>query len=165
MTQTILASAVLSPDRTYRYLLMRAWRPSKRTVMFVGLNPSTADERIDDPTVRRMIRFAREWGYGTMYLGNLFGLRAPSPQRLAGVHDPLGPQNDEWLMWMAAHSHIIVACWGAHPMADERARVVEPLLAARGEVFCLGTTKDGCPKHPLYLPLVTKPERMVVGYA
>jgi hypothetical protein len=116
--------------------------------MFVGLNPSTADEIQDDPTARKCMRFAESWGYGGIILANLFAYRATHPKKLKVVSDPVGPDNDHWLIKLAKKAEIIVAAWGAYGGFMGRDSVVLDLL---GEVYCLGLTKERRPRHPLYL--------------
>jgi hypothetical protein len=141
--------AVISRCERYRYALSRAWTDGQRYVMFVGLNPSTADGMVEDPTLRRCIRFARDWGYDGLWLGNLYALRSPYPQELRrpGV-EPVGPKTDHWLAHMRERAQLVVAAWGADPAAAARVPAALELL---GDVHCLGVTKDGAPRHPLYL--------------
>lgn len=145
-------SAVFSPCRTYRYALERRWGPG-RFALFVGLNPSTADETEDDPTIRRCIGFAKSWGCGGLLMGNLFALRSTDPKGLRTVDDPVGPDNDVWLTTLSARAGIVVAAWGADPMATPRCDYA--LDALGDDVWCLGVTKAGAPKHPLYLAKAT----------
>jgi hypothetical protein len=142
-------SAVLSPCRTWRYALERRWGTGP-FVLFVGLNPSTADESVDDPTIRRCIGFAKAWGFGGLLMGNLFAFRATSPRDLCRALDPVGPDTDVWLGTLSVRASVVVAAWGAHPFALSRSEDVLALLG--DDVCCLGTTKSGAPRHPLYLP-------------
>lgn len=146
-------SAVLSPCRTWRYALERRWG-SGPFVMFVGLNPSTADEHVDDPTIRRCIRFAKDWGFGGLLMANLFGYRATKPADLVKAADPIGPDTDVWLTTLSCRSALVVAAWGAHAFTERRAGDVLELL---GDVYALGLTKDGAPRHPLYMRADSKP--------
>ena len=98
----MLRSAAFSPCRRYRYCLSRVWNPKLPSVMFVGLNPSTADEQEDDPTVRRCIGFARNWNFGGLILVNLFAYRSTDPADLLRVDDPVGPGNDKHILASAA---------------------------------------------------------------
>ncbi|HEY1690016.1 MAG TPA: DUF1643 domain-containing protein [Solirubrobacteraceae bacterium] len=148
--------AVLSDDGVYRYAL---WRETgiiggEGTVLFVMLNPSTADAEQDDPTIRRCIGFARRWGYERLAVGNLYALRSTDPKALALAEDAIGPENDRWLCHLAEHAWEVVLAWGAHPFATDRARDVRQLVEGRsgGSANCLGQTKNLSPKHPLYLP-------------
>ncbi len=154
-------SAVLSDDRTYRYRLRRTWDDEKPTVAFLMLNPSTADETEDDPTIRRCIGYAKRWGYGTLLVGNLFALRASNPAQLAEHPDPVGPENDEYLRSICSDDPLVVAAWGQNGTLDARGREVAALLDV--ELFALETTKDGHPVHPLYQPLDADLERFEYG--
>jgi len=146
--------AVFSDDRRYRYRLWRvvegAWSERRKALM-IGLNPSVADENVLDPTLRRFLGFCRVWGVHRMEVVNLFALVSTDPRGLYAVKDPTGPANDLAIDVAAVDADIIVACWGAHPMAVQRASAVMQLLAGK-EVKCFGLTADGAPKHPLYLP-------------
>ena len=153
MTRT----AKLSDCGTYRYSLGRRWNepmPERLPVidLWIMLNPSKADDEIDDNTIRRCIAFSRDWGADGLRVVNLFALRATDPDELTRHPDPIGPQNDATLRLTAQASHElggrVICAWGAHPMAAYRARMVRPLL---GDAVCLGTTKAGAPRHPLYV--------------
>ena len=122
------SDAVLSADRAYRYALWRAWDERLESVMFIALNPSTADERTDDPTLRRCMGFARNWGYGSVTMANLFAWRATEPRDLLTAPDPIGPDNDAWLERLAAQSGLVVAAWGNHGAHLGRAARVRDLL-------------------------------------
>lgn len=152
---TIERSAVFSPCRTWRYTLDRHWNgiSPKRTVLFVLLNPSTADEKHDDPTNRRGIKFADRWGYNGCVFVNLFAARTPQPQEMKATTEPVGPANDEWILQRASEAAIIVCAWGVHGSFKSRSRDVRGLLTAHGyTLHCLGQTKSGEPRHILYLP-------------
>ena len=140
--------ATLSKDRKYRYKLWRRWDGGPM-VMWIGLNPSTADENMDDPTIRRMIAFSKSWGFGGLTTCNLFGLISPYPEDLKRAADPLG-DNDRHLLLAAQKAGRIVCCWGAFDVGD-RAKDVCGWLLEGYELHCLGTNQDGSPKHPLYL--------------
>lgn len=152
----MLRDAEFSPCRTWRYTLSRIWEPAGEACMFVGLNPSTADESLDDPTVRRCIRFARDWGYGGLRMLNLYGFRATYPRDLHAAREPIGPDTDEWLAELARHSGLVVAAWGADPgpYLGRPARVRELL----GDVSVLGFTQQGQPRHPLYMRADCQPQ-------
>jgi len=149
------SEASFSPCRQYRYTLTRVWR-SEPCVMFIGLNPSTADETVNDPTVRRCMGFAASWGFGGMVMTNLFAFRSTNPEELKNTDDPVGPENNLRLREEAMKAPLIVACWGGHGQYLDRAREIAVLLAPN-VVHCLGLTRRGEPKHPLYLPSNTKP--------
>lgn len=144
--------AVISECSKYRYLLRRTWDHEKPRVLFVMLNPSTADAEIDDATIRSCIRLSKGLGYGSFEVVNLFGLRAIYPAELQKTDDPVGPKNDIIIETAIGRCDHAICAWGAHPMAGGRDYAVHGLLRARRPaVFCFGTTKSGAPKHPLYI--------------
>lgn len=154
-----LIRATFSHDRQYRYTLHRTWEADKGFVNFIGLNPSTADENVDDPTIRRCIRFARDWGYGGLVMTNLYAARTTIPSALGLEVDPVGPGNDAAIFHMAQASRLIVCAWGAWPGPD-RAR---PVLTVRKflaglDLHVLGLTAHGSPRHPLYMPASSTPQ-------
>lgn len=142
------ASAVISKCGKYRYILWRRWEPKGTICSFICLNPSIADATIDDPTLRRCMGFAKLWGFGAVYIGNLFSLRSTSPTMLKTADDPVGPENDNYLRQMMTNATIVVAAWGANQMAIDRAYTV---LKLSPKLWCLGITKSGQPRHPLYV--------------
>jgi len=151
------------PERVYRYDLWRIWEKTKPYVLFVGLNPSTADEEIDDNTVTRCRRYAAGWGYGGMHMANFYAFRSTKPEGLLQVEDPVGPENDLWLEKLAKDAGIIIAAWGAWKGIDrERAKKVLEILGE--EVYCLRVTKGGYPEHPLYLRKDLEPRRFDERY-
>ena len=143
--------ATFDAERDYRYTLWRTWQQSgKGYVNFIMLNPSTADEQVLDPTVRRCVGFAQDWGYDGIYVTNLFAFRATDPAQIYAIMDPVGPANDKYIIETASHAAIVVCAWGTHGKLNGRGLEV----AAKVEQFhpqCLGLTKKGFPKHPLYL--------------
>jgi hypothetical protein len=147
-------SAHISNCGLYRYMLSRTWSQTNATrVLWVMLNPSTADASIDDPTIKRCIGYAKAWGYGGLFVGNLYAYRATDPAHLWDAHfnglDIRGIENDQWLCKMAPVSNLIVAAWGGN--ADpQRARSVTKLLSGFQDVHCIGRTKAAQPLHPLY---------------
>lgn len=153
------SSATFSLCRTWRYLLTREWDPALPKLNIIGLNPSTADERQDDPTIRRCIGFARTWGYGGLAMTNLFGLRSTDPRVLYAVEDPVGPDNDFYLVDTARRAGLVVAAWGNHGSLHGRSGQVVRLLAEAGiALHCFGRTMTNEPRHPLYLPGSAKTE-------
>ncbi|MFC0431087.1 DUF1643 domain-containing protein [Kutzneria buriramensis] len=146
-------TAVLSPCGTYRYELRRVWGDPTRLACWIMLNPSRADATADDPTIRRCVGYAKAWQLGGIVVRNLFALRATDPAALADHSDPIGPDNDHWLT-TPAPAAVTVAAWGVHGTRHGRDQHVRALLAARGiTLHHLGAlTRDGCPRHPLYLP-------------
>ncbi len=150
--------ATISECGKYRYLLSRIWDPVLERVLFIMLNPSTADAEIDDPTIRSCMRLSRDWGYGGLTVVNLFAWRATKPAELCKAADPVGPENDRILLDAVQKSSIAICAWGAHSMAVKRAEDVCRIIQQGGlETFCLGTTQSGAPKHPLYIPTGTAP--------
>lgn len=144
--------AHFSPCRTYRYGLERHWDRSGPTLLFVMLNPSKACAWVNDNTITRCIRYAREWGYGGFSVVNLFALIATDPRELRTAPDPIGPLNDSWIVSYAGASDRIVCAWGAHGCLDGRADAVLRLLDGfRDRLYCLKETKAGYPCHPLRL--------------
>jgi hypothetical protein len=150
-------TALLSACGTYRYELTRG--PLNRPAVFVMLNPSTADAAIDDPTIRRCRGFARAWGCGGLVVVNAFALRATNPAALRTHPDPVGPYNDTVLATLGIREHgPVVVAWGVHATLHDRDKRVLALLRGAGvEPMCLGVTKDGHPRHPLYVRGATTP--------
>ncbi len=147
---------IFSPCRNYRYVLWREWDTvSPAYAMFVGLNPSTADERSDDPTIRRCVGYAKQWGYGALCMTNLFAYRATDPKVMKAHPSPVGRDNDQWLKKAAKDAAIVVAAWGVEGEHLHRDHAVIRLLG--NELTCLGLTKRGQPAHPLYLTKNRKP--------
>jgi hypothetical protein len=154
--------AVFSSCERYRYNLTRKWvhqsKTSRRFILWVLLNPSTADENKLDPTLTRCAEFSRSWGYDGMIVRNVFAYRTPSPKvmlqaRNSGI-DIIGPANDLWLNDHAGVALTIVG-WGALPLARDRAEQVVKLLGPG--LLCMGLNNGGSPKHPLYLSKQTRP--------
>ncbi len=152
LPKDVARDATFSEDRVYRYQLVRSTGyPNHALVNFVGLNPSTADESSDDPTVRRLIGFARRQAFGSLILTNLFAFRVTDPHALKSAVDPIGPENFTYLTAAARSSQCIVPCWGAHGALRSRGREVLDLLRRLGDIRIFGLTKGGEPVHPLYL--------------
>lgn len=147
--RVIRGDAAFDPTGRYRYRLRRSWSAGPR-VVFVMLNPNTADAVRDDPTIRRCIGFARRWGFASVDVVNLFAYRTVDPRELARVADPVGPDNDLHITRAVRRADLVVCAWGATRLARERGARVAALVAQR-EVRCLGRTKAGAPRHPLYL--------------
>ncbi|NVH52946.1 DUF1643 domain-containing protein [Photobacterium damselae subsp. damselae] len=147
-------TAKLSDCRTYRYELWRIWDESKPYAMFIGLNPSTADETEDDPTIRRCINFAKSWGYGGLCMVNLFAYRATQPEDMKRASNPIGDQNDETLILLAQNAGVIVGAWGNDGVFLNRSEDVRALIP---ELNVLKVNKSGEPAHPLYLKSTLTP--------
>lgn len=158
-TPDVTATATISECGVYRYTLSRVLRvPMEKggTVLFIMLNPSIADGSVDDPTIRRCVGFAREWGFDELLVGNLFAYRSTIPLELQVARragkDIVGPDNRRHVREMAAHAALVVCAWGAiHPLLHPEARAMVTMLAGR-RPHILGLTKDGWPRHPLYSP-------------
>lgn len=146
--------ANLSECGQYRYALGRYWAPGQWVVL-VGLNPSTADAEQDDPTIRRCVTFAKDWGYAGLVMLNLFAFRATKPAGMMRAADPVGPENDRWLTMMRGDAGVTtVAAWGTGGAFRGRDAEVRRLLP---DLHYLRLTKDGHPAHPLYLPATLRP--------
>ena len=157
--------AVFSPCRTYRYRLWREVEPSedqpRGTCTFLMLNPSTADENVFDPTVRRCWGYASDWGYRRLEILNLFALRSTDPKLLYEHGMPVGPDNDAHIVLVADASSLLVCAWGNHGGHRGRSDQVRHLLLGSGvEANYLKMTKLGEPGHPLYLRKDLKPQTM-----
>jgi hypothetical protein len=149
------SGAVISECGKYRYSLTREWDTTGTRVLFIMLNPSTADASLDDPTIRRCIGFSRSYGFGSLEVVNLFAYRATDPKDMAtakanGV-DIIGPENDRHITEAAGRASVIIAAWGADKLAPTRSVLIRRLVAPKG-LSALGKSKGGAPKHPLYLP-------------
>lgn len=156
--------ASLSPCGRYRYKLWRRWDWARPAVLFVMLNPSTADAERDDPTIRKCIGFARRWGMGGIRVVNLYAWRATKPTALKHVRQPVGEDlggynaNDLAISAAASDAGRMVVAWGSWPGPfSMRTAVVQRLLAGRGDVEALKLTKDGQPWHPLMCPYAAEP--------
>lgn len=147
-------SANISPCGRYRYALWRQWDPSGKVVAFVGLNPSTADAELDDPTIRRCVGFAKAWGYGSLLMLNLFAFRATDPADIRREPFPVGPSNDKHLRYGSRLADLTVAAWGVNGRYKNRDARVRAMLPS---LHYLRLTKDGHPSHPLYLPAYLRP--------
>ena len=159
MMQAPEPRAVFSQDRRYRYVLRRVTGFGSLTCLFICLNPSTADEHIDDPTVRRCIGFAKRWGFGNLVVCNLFAYRATSPADMKAQADPVGPENDAMILVQAQSANRVICAWGNDGLYHARwLHVVGPLFDKSVELHHLGQTLAGQPKHPLYLKADTEPQ-------
>lgn len=149
----IRRSATISDCGSYRYVLLRTWDERVERLKFIMLNPSTADGTVDDPTIRRCMGFARSMGYGGITVANLYAGRATKPKDLWRMDDPVGPDNDEYLARVfrvaADMGSPVIAAWGANAKPQRVAEVLA--LPHADRLHALGVTKDGAPRHPLYL--------------
>lgn len=142
--------AVISDCGVYRYHLSRVWDPDRPNMLFVMLNPSTADAEADDPTINRCISFAKREQCGGVEVVNLFAFRSPYPKDLRTTLDPNGPENGKVLRRkILTHDGPVVAAWGNERFAQETGKHVTEIFG--DYMLCLGHNKNGSPKHPLYL--------------
>jgi hypothetical protein len=157
------SEAVYSDCEHYRYMLTRTWDAGGRRALFIMLNPSTATEVQNDPTVERCERRARTLGYGAFRVTNIFAYRATDPRDMRAAADPVGPENDQAILasvndWVRDNDGIICA-WGAHGDHLDRGNTVADILFSTGRpLLHLGLTKAGPPKHPLYIGYSQQPE-------
>jgi hypothetical protein len=152
--------AVISDCENYRYLLRRTWDYTKPRALYVMLNPSTADAYKDDATIRSCVRLAIGLGYGSMEVVNVFGYRATKPDELLKQADPIGPMNQYAVEAAVGRCDVVICAWGAFPLARQHATpIINAIRSMRPAAYCFGKTKDGSPKHPLYIksgtPLTT----------
>jgi hypothetical protein len=150
----MMGTAVLSENGLYRYRLERSWGESSTApVTWVMLNPSVADAHVDDPTLTHCVTFTRQAGWGRLVVVNLFGLRSTDPGALSSAEDPVGPENLDHVRAALQEAGLIVAAWGAHPMALRspiRLKLLD--LAPVGvDVVCLGLAGGRHPRHPVRL--------------
>ena len=156
------STAVYSPCEKYRYSLTRVWDPAGGKVLFVMLNPSTATEVQNDPTVERCERRARVLGFGAFQVTNIFAWRDTDPRAMKAATDPVGPENDAAILAGVQWADQVIAAWGTHGAHLGRGADVEAILRQSGaSIFHLGLSKAGHPKHPLYLPYAQSPERWI----
>jgi hypothetical protein len=138
-------NAILSHDKKYRYQLSRLWDEEKPKVLFIMLNPSTADADIDDPTIRRVVNFSKSWGYGGVFVGNLYAFRSTDPKALRHTDDPLGPDNIQHIQSLIGLTERVIYAWGNEKKEPEWLRDLVDTP------YCIDISTKGIPKHPLYL--------------
>ncbi|NBD30165.1 MAG: DUF1643 domain-containing protein [Alphaproteobacteria bacterium] len=153
------STAIYSDCERYRYALTRIWDPAGDKALFIMLNPSTATEVQNDPTVERCERRARALGFGAFRVTNIFAWRDTDPRKMRAAPDPVGPENDTAIREGAQWADRVICAWGSHGAHLERGPAVEALLRDTGApLFHLGLTKHGHPKHPLYISYTQVPE-------
>ena len=153
------STAIYSDCERYRYALTRVWDAAGRRALFVMLNPSTATEVQNDPTVERCERRARALGYGAFRVCNIFAWRDTDPRAMRAAADPVGPGNDAAIVQGCDWADRVIAAWGTHGAHLGRGPAVARLLHGSGRpVYHLGLTKDGHPRHPLYIAYSRAPE-------
>ena len=156
------STAIYSNCERYRYSLTRIWDPNGRRVLFVMLNPSTATEVQNDPTVERCERRARALGFGAFQVTNIFAWRDTDPRAMRAAPDPVGPHNDATILAGVGWADQVIAAWGTHGAHLGRGAQVQALLNQTGApIQHLGLTKEGHPKHPLYIAYVQQPKPWV----
>ena len=148
--------AIIDKTKKYRYMLKRQWGKGERFVNFIMLNPSTADDKVDDPTIRRCISFAKRWEFEGIYVTNLFALRATDPEELKSAENPVGKENNLHLADIANKSDKIILSWGNKGLFMGRDKEVLEILKDK-EKYCLEISRTGQPKHPLYVHSNVKP--------
>ncbi|MEJ6399203.1 DUF1643 domain-containing protein [Yoonia sp. 208BN28-4] len=157
-TDSIASTVQYSDCEKYRYALTRVWDANGKTVMFIMLNPSKADELANDPTVERCERRARALGFGAFRVTNIFGWRDTDPFAMRKAAEPVGPDNDATLRDGLAWADCIICAWGTHGAHRGRGPQVAQMLHRSGhQLHTLGLTKDGHPKHPLYIAYAEQP--------
>lgn len=152
------SSALFSPDNKYRYSLSRDWDMSLPLLNFCMLNPSTADATVNDPTIERCIRRAKDMGYGGVIITNIFAFRSTDPKALKRTSDPIGWENDKHIIHAAQISKMTICGWGKHGSLYGRGdKVLETLKFWGNKIYALKVNKDGSPAHPLYIGYDVKP--------
>jgi len=152
------STAIYSDCERYRYLLTRVWNPDGRKALFIMLNPSTATEIQNDPTVERCERRARTLGFGAFRVTNIFAWRDTDPKAMRAAADPVGPENDAAILQSCPWADRIICAWGTHGAHLDRGSQVEALLRATDlPLYHLGLSKAGHPKHPLYIAYAETP--------
>jgi len=158
------STATYSPCERYRYQLTRIWQEDGRRALFIMLNPSTATELQNDPTVERCERRARALGFGGFRVTNIFAWRDTDPRLMRAATDPVGPDNDAAIAEGCVWADQIIAGWGTHGAHLERGPQVAALLQGTGRaVYHLGLTKAGHPRHPLYISYSQQPQLWMPG--
>jgi hypothetical protein len=144
-------------DKLYRYWLFRCWNMDKPIIVWIMLNPSTADHKKDDPTITRCINFSKSWGYGGMIVVNLFAFRATNPKELKKCEDPVGPDNNYYIKNIIQMCDVSVAAWGNDGTYMNRDKEIKTMFP---DLLCLKKTVSGNPYHPLYLKSDLKPFKL-----
>ncbi|WP_394173230.1 DUF1643 domain-containing protein [Guptibacillus hwajinpoensis] len=146
--------AIISSCGNYRYMLERPseiGKPQFGPALFIMLNPSTADAEIDDPTIKRCRMFGKTWGCNGIKVANLYALRTTNPTELWTHDDPIGIDNDLYLVNLLEEHKDIMCAWGVNAKRERVEHFIRLAQLAEARLWCLGTTKSGAPKHPLYL--------------
>lgn len=165
----MLGAAVFSPCKEYRYTLERTILPAdpldltvRTKIAFLMLNPSTATEEVNDPTVAKCCTYARLWGYSDLTVVNIFAYRSTDPKMLTKVDDPVGPDNDTHILNVAKAANMVVCAWGRHGQLNDRGKIVTGMLRRHDiRLYYLNLNKDGSPCHPLYQRLDLNPSHWI----
>lgn len=153
-------TAIFSPCEQYRYILTRRFDADNPKVCnFIMLNPSTADEKKNDPTVARCCKYAQRWGYGALIVTNIFAFRATDPKEMRAQKSPIGLLNQPYILKAAVESDFVVCAWGTHGSYLSQGSLVVNGILKGLELHCLEITKHGYPKHPLYCKADLEPIR------
>lgn len=150
----MISDAIISPDGLYRYSLTRSWNPTEKEIIYIGINPSTADANVDDATIRRLRDFTKRYGYGGFKIHNLYAYRTEDCKLLKTVVDPFGERNWEFLDRYQKKLKTIVFMWGNNH--KDFGNVREHVIKIYPNALCFGHNMDGSPKHPLYLDASSK---------
>jgi len=153
-------NAVIDDTGQYRYSLTRLWDKNLPKLVFLMLNPSTANHFEDDPTIRRCVNFSKRWGYGSLEVVNLFAFRATDPKELLTCSDPIGKENNRYIKEALKDAELVIAAWGTKGNILKRNEQVIELLN-NNDIHCLTLTKDGHPKHPLYIKNDERPKKFI----
>ena len=152
MCQKTKKHAIISSDNKYRYQLSRIWDEKKSKILFIMLNPSTADAYIDDPTIRRVVNFSKSWGYGGVFVGNLYAFSSTYPKDLCYTDNHTCDDNIRYLQNLIRLSERVIYAWGNnHKEPDWLCDLVDT-------PYCIDISKKGVPKHPLYLKSELQPK-------
>ena len=144
--------AIISKDNKYRYQLSRIWDDEKPKVLFIMLNPSTADADVDDPTIRRVVNFAKSWVYGGVFVGNLYAFRSTNPKSLRYTDNPIGTDNIQHIQSLIGLVERVIYAWG------NKKKEPDWLYSLVDSPYCIDVSKKGISKHPLYLKSELKPK-------
>ncbi len=152
----IKSDAIFSEDNIHRYALIHEWELDRPSLMIISLNPSAEDGELNNPTIRRCIGFAKRWGFGRLFITNLFSFKTSSPKDLFNSENPIGNKNDYWLKKLSKKVDKVVLAYGNHGKFKNRH---EEILKIIHDPYCIKKSKTGMPMHPLYLKYTEEPIR------